>query len=208
MNTVYFIRHGENPANLTREFSCRLVDYSLTEKGILQATETARFFAETPVDAIYSSPLKRAAETAAIIAEPHHLPVSTLDQFREIDVGELEGQPPSDELWTYHDSILKAWLSGTSDTAFPGGESHHQLIARMRDGMEQTLRGRDEQRVVVVAHGGILLSAIQDLCPSVSLSDLETLEMGNCAITEVAFERHNGHLTGILRGWALCTHLT
>lgn len=123
MNTVYFVRHGENPANLTREFSCRRVDYSLTEKGIQQARETARHFAEIPLAAIYSSPHKRAAETAAILAAPHRLPVSILDQFREVDVGDLEGQPPSDELWAFHDGIFKEWLTGTPEITFPGGES-------------------------------------------------------------------------------------
>ena len=42
INRIYLVRHGENRANLTKEFSYRLVDYPLTEKGILQAQQTAR----------------------------------------------------------------------------------------------------------------------------------------------------------------------
>ena len=208
MNTVYFVRHGENPANLTREFSCRRVDYSLTEKGIRQARDTARYFAEIELAAVYSSPLKRAAETAAIIAQPHGLPVTHLDQFREVDVGDLEAQPPTDALWTYHDSIMKDWLSGKRDVAFPGGENHRQLVKRMRAGVDIALHSRDGQHIVIIAHGGILIAAIQSLCPDVALRDLKTLEMGNCAITEVTFERRESSLTGKLNGWALCTHLS
>ncbi|MGH2515044.1 MAG: histidine phosphatase family protein [Ktedonobacterales bacterium] len=209
MNTVYFVRHGENPANLTHEFSCRRVDYSLTEKGIQQARETARYFAEMGLDAVYCSPLKRAAETAALIAEPLRLPVTALEQFREVDVGEIEGQPPTDELWAFHDSIFEEWLTGTPEARFPGGENQLDLIARMRDGVHLTLRGRESERVAIVAHGGILIATIQSLCPNTSIADLETLEMGNCAITEVTFERRgDGALAGTLRGWALCTHLT
>src|SRR6478672_925857 len=97
--TVYIVRHGENPANINREFSYRLVDYSLTPKGVRQAEDTARFFRDKQIDAIYSSPLKRAVETAEIIAAPLGLPVALIEEFREINVGTLEEQPPTDENW-------------------------------------------------------------------------------------------------------------
>ena len=59
-NTIYLVRHGENLANITKEFSHRLVDYSLTPKGIIQAEQTAAYFRDFHIDEIYSSPLKRA----------------------------------------------------------------------------------------------------------------------------------------------------
>lgn len=65
-NTVYLIRHGENPANLTHDFSYKQVDFSLTAKGILQAEQTADYFKSQAPDEIYASPLKRARETAEI----------------------------------------------------------------------------------------------------------------------------------------------
>ena len=45
MNHLYLVRHGENVANLTKEFSCCKVDYSLTAKGVLQAQQTAHALA-------------------------------------------------------------------------------------------------------------------------------------------------------------------
>jgi len=78
LHTLYVVRHGENPANLNREFSYKLIDYSLTEKGVRQAEETASFFREKGIDAIYSSPLKRARETAQIIAAPIGSPGGTM----------------------------------------------------------------------------------------------------------------------------------
>ncbi|MGH2510245.1 MAG: histidine phosphatase family protein, partial [Ktedonobacteraceae bacterium] len=92
-NTIHLVRHGENPANITHEFSYKLIDYPLTPKGVLQATQTAEFLKGTPIDAIYSSPLKRAHETAHIIAAPHQLPVTVIEGFREVNVGELELRP-------------------------------------------------------------------------------------------------------------------
>ncbi|MCB0198167.1 MAG: histidine phosphatase family protein, partial [Anaerolineae bacterium] len=68
-HNFYLVRHGENPANITKEFSYRDVDYSLTPKGVLQAQQTAAHFRNVPVDAVVASPLKRTRETAAIIAD-------------------------------------------------------------------------------------------------------------------------------------------
>ena len=60
MTHLYLIRHGENLANLTKEFSYRKVDYSLTPKGKLQAEQTARTLQDRGIAAVYSSPLRRA----------------------------------------------------------------------------------------------------------------------------------------------------
>ena len=72
MHTIYWVRHGENKANITKEFSYKYVDYSLTPKGIQQAQQTARFFRNKNIQTIYTSPLKRAVETAEIIARALH----------------------------------------------------------------------------------------------------------------------------------------
>jgi len=69
MNKIFFMRHGENIANITKEFSYKNVDYSLTEKGILQAKQTAEYFLNKEINFIYSSPLKRAYETAKVISD-------------------------------------------------------------------------------------------------------------------------------------------
>ena len=60
-NRLYLLRHGENPANLSKVFSNRHVDHPLTEKGILQAQQTADYFVGQELQAICTSPLKRSA---------------------------------------------------------------------------------------------------------------------------------------------------
>ena len=73
MTVLFLVRHGENVANITKEFSHRLVDYDLTDKGRLQASQTADYFRSlsknVSIDAMYSSPLKRAMQTADIVSE-------------------------------------------------------------------------------------------------------------------------------------------
>lgn len=103
MNYLYWVRHGENPANIAKQFSCRLVDYPLTPKGVLQAQQTADYFRDKAIHEVYASPLKRAVQTAEIIAAPLELAVHTVEHFREVNVGTLESQPPTAEVWTFHD---------------------------------------------------------------------------------------------------------
>ncbi len=91
MNRFLLVRHAENPANLTHEFSYKKIDYPLTEKGRLQAQQTAEHLQHQPVTSVYASPLKRTVETAEIIAQPHGLSVRVLEQFREVNIGDLEG---------------------------------------------------------------------------------------------------------------------
>lgn len=212
VNTVFFIRHGENPANLTREFSYRRVDYPLTERGVRQAEQTAAYFAaggaDRRVDAIFSSPLKRALQTAEIIARATGHTVEVVEAFREINCGDLEGQPPTPEAWALHDDILARWEAGQHDIAFPGGEDYHTLLARARAGLEQVTRGREDQNIVIVTHGGIVTATLKSLCHALDLEAIRAVPKRNCAITEIALHGTEQGLRGMLRRWASADHLS
>jgi broad specificity phosphatase PhoE len=185
MNRVYLIRHGENEANITKEFSYRMVDYSLTAKGVLQAQQTAAYWQDKPIDAIYTSPLKRALETAEIIAEPHGLPVIVLEDLREVNVGSLEGQPFKAENWKFYNQMIKAWFDGDKDRAFPDGETYHQLWGRLRRAFADIVRGRDDQDIIVVGHGGNFSAIMKDLCPNADVETLIHVDSPNCSITDI-----------------------
>lgn len=208
MNRVYLVRHGENPANLNKQFSHRLIDYSLTQKGILQSHQTAQFFKNKQIDAIYSSPLKRAHETAQIIAEELDLEVHEFEEFREIDTGILEAQPPSKGNWDLYFSITADWFAGNTDSSFPEGENYTRVIARMRRGLELALNGRDNQNIIVVAHGGIFISTIKDLATNVDVERLIRTENNNCSISELLLNGSDDHMTGEVVCWADCAHIT
>src|SRR6266849_4142833 len=88
---LYLVRHGENQANVTKEFSYKLVDYPLNAKGVQQAEQTAAYFQRAiPLDAAFASPLKRASQTGEIIARAQNLPLTVMEEFREVNVGEFE----------------------------------------------------------------------------------------------------------------------
>src|SRR5579859_2237058 len=169
MNTIYLVRHGENPANITHEFSHKLVDYSLTPKGILQAQQTAEYFKDKEIDEIFASPLKRAKETAEIIAEPLGLPVTIVEHFREVNVGDFEGRPPTHENWQLHDSYFREWFTGNHEACFPGGENYLTLLKRMQMGLREVTSGKSDHKIVVVAHGGIFTATVGVICQGVNI---------------------------------------
>ena len=215
-NTLYLVRHGENLANVTREFSYKKVDYDLTEKGVRQAEQTARYFAamhaERPIDAIFTSPLKRAVQTAEIFGAATGHTVSVIEELREINCGEFDGVPPTDAMWKHHDEILLSWRNGNPDVRFPGGEDFHELRARARLALGKAVAGRDGQTIVLVAHGGIVGAALTDICPELDYELVWRVPNRNCAITELELHAPSAEagldeIWGVLKRWAACDHL-
>lgn len=209
MTRLYLVRHGENLANLTKEFSHRAVDYSLTDKGVLQAEQTARYLADQGIDAVYSSPLRRAHETAQHLADALGQQVIVLEAFRELNVGDLEGQPPTAEAWHAHNEVLRAWRRGELQTAFPGGENYLQMWQRVGAGFRQVVERHPDQAVAIFAHGGVFASSVKALCPDVDLSAVLRQENHNCSISEIDVELgEDGKMHGQLVYWAACGHMT
>jgi probable phosphoglycerate mutase len=205
MNRLYWVRHGESEVNLTREFSCRLVDPPLTTKGVLQAQQTAEYLAGREIAVIYSSPLKRAVETARGIGDRIGLPVAPLEFFREIDVGELERRPPTPENWAIFLGIVDAWKHGNYHVAFPGGEDYITMLGRMKAGFNYLVATHPNQPVLVVGHGGSFSATIQSWCTDAAKADGKPVD--NCSITEIEMERAGDEVRGILVQWASIRHL-
>jgi probable phosphoglycerate mutase len=207
MNKLYLVRHGENPANITKQMSCRFVDYPLTRKGRLQAEQTADFFRNKEIHEVYASSLKRAIETAEIIAGPLGLNVNQMENFRELDVGELETNEDLDESWRDYFEVIRQWMSGNLHVRFPGGENFHMARERMRAGVGQILDGKDGHNVIVVGHGGIFSATAMDLSPDIDFELLKKVETHNCAISELDMRRKDGRWTGSLVRWGDVSHL-
>ncbi len=102
MTTVYFIRHGTTENNIAGRFQGRS-DIPLGEKGRKQAACLGERFAHIPLDAVYTSPLRRAYQTAEGVCA--HLPVQPIccDGLREIDGGALEGRTNDENIRDYPD---------------------------------------------------------------------------------------------------------
>jgi len=214
-NRLYLIRHGENPANINKVFSSRIVDQSLTEKGVLQAQQTAAYINGLEINpeswasgCVYSSPLRRAIETAGIVAEQLDLSVCIKEALREIDVGDLENSPTRHADWSYHGKVMNDWYDGKNDSGFPGGENYHDLWIRLKTALLEITSQITDQNVIVIGHGGIMTVTLKDLCPGIDLEWLRATGWDNCAITEIELETQGNELLGTLVSWNKIDHLS
>lgn len=208
MLKLYLVRHGENRANLTKELSSRLVDYPLTGKGRLQAEQTGAHLRSFEIQAVYTSPLLRARETAEIIAGHLGLEVIVCEHFRELDVGDLERDPASPGSWRIHHQVIQDWMDGDPGSRFPGGENWYEARDRMRLGIEYVMNGREQGVILIVGHGGLFTSTIHDLCPDVDFRRLWASPTHNCGISQVEMRRQDGHWRGRLLRWSDISHLS
>lgn len=208
MNRVYFVRHGEGQDNVARQFSYKRVDRPLTERGQLQASQTSEYLAGMHIDEIFCSPMKRAHETAQIIAKRLGKELTIVPEFREVNVGDLDGQDFNDETWGFYHHITSEWYAGNSSISYPGGEDYVTLWARMRRGLEKVIRDKTNSDFLIVGHGGIFIATLKDLCPGLEISWLQNVEYYNCAITELELEIVNGGFEGRILDWANYRHMS
>ena len=209
MSTVYLVRHGENEANITKEFSHRLVDYDLTERGRLQAAQTATHFRDIGIDRIVSSPLKRALQTAQAIASVKGMDFQVIEAFREVNVGDLESRKPDAAAWELYLSITGGWYAGNPHRSFPNGEDLFSLERRFAAGLKETLSGfPDASRVLVVGHGGIFHAGVLSLCSVPNRDAFMTAPNHNCSVSELEVETDGQALSARLLRWADHSHLS
>jgi broad specificity phosphatase PhoE len=183
------------------------VDHPLTDKGRLQAQQTAILFENIAIDRIYSSPLIRAKETAAILSQTIKLSVTVIEDFREVNVGSLEDMPPDEAAWSIYRETMRQWLSGNSDARFPGGESRQELLGRFRSGLNQA-RADGGQSILVVGHGGSFTHGVADLCGIQDLKSFFSRDSQNCSVSELVIGNNSDLAPAELIRWGDTTHLS
>ncbi|GAA4703341.1 hypothetical protein GCM10023215_48530 [Pseudonocardia yuanmonensis] len=147
---ILLLRHGQTPLSVEKRYS-GLGDPALTERGEAQAAgAAARIGALGGVDAILTSPLRRARQTAEAVAAATGLPVQVRDGLIETDFGEWEGLTFV-EARERDPAIFARWL-GNTDVAPPGGESFDEAGARVAAERAKIVADHPGQTVVVVSH--------------------------------------------------------
>ena len=152
MTELLIVRHGETDWNAERRFQGH-ADRSLNDTGRAQAVALADELADVQAEAIYSSDLARARETAQILGARLGVPVTELRELREIDVGDWQGLTRA-EIKKRFPEALKAWRRG--ETGWNGGETYDELAARVVPALERIAREHPHGRVLVVGHGGTI----------------------------------------------------
>jgi broad specificity phosphatase PhoE len=188
MGKLIMVRHGESEGNRDRRFNIT-PGVPITELGRKQAQEVAERIARMfRPEAIIASPYLRARQTAEIIAEPLGLPVEVVDDLHERDLGALKGE-------SY--DVLRALRR--NDPAFDrsqgwlwkpeGGESYDDVRRRVMVAIEGLRERYPEHEVVVVSHGGVMLSIWAHLVGRWKDAHLPP----NCGIVIVEHDRDRFH---------------
>ena len=179
MTTILLARHGETDWNLGRRVQGHS-DRPLNETGRAQARALADELEGEPLDAVYSSDLARAYETALIVAERKGLPVTAVSALREKDFGSWEGLTDHEILIRFPDARRGQWGDG---------ETHDEMAERVVAALRRIARAHPDERVLVVAHGGplraVLLHCSCDRGIPISNCHILRIKIGDGRLTAV-----------------------
>lgn len=189
---LIIIRHGETDWNKGLRFQGQQ-DISLNQSGREQASSVRDVLVDRKIDSIYSSDLKRARETAEIIAEPHHLEVKQLKGLREMNFGSWEGLSYQ-EIEARDPDILKKWFKDPTSTHPPDGERVIEFQARIAETFKSILRECQGKRVVIVSHGGSIRIYLTYLL-KMPVKLYWRFEVKNCGLNIVKIYQDNPVLT-------------
>ncbi len=190
------IRHGESEGNYKQMFLGH-TDLELTELGHRQAEATAELLKAVQIDAIYSSDLKRAWQTAEHIAEKHSLSIIADTQFREVYAGEWEGMPYS-EINAKYPTEFKYWRSDLGKSFCVGGESAKNVFARVKAELLR-LAPMYEGKIVCVATHATPIRTLRTAALGLELDNAMPVGPANASVTVIDIK--DGNLTLLSDGY-------
>ena len=154
MTTVLLIRHAE-PAEEARGRCYGSLDEPLSRRGHEQAGELSAALAAAPIRAVYTSPRRRAVDTAGPVASALGLVAVVEPGLRELDFGTFEGRT-YDELAAAEPELFRQWMESPTAVRFPGGESYRDLVERAVACLGTLLERHPVECVAAVSHGGVV----------------------------------------------------
>ncbi|MBW7890739.1 MAG: histidine phosphatase family protein [Chitinophagaceae bacterium] len=185
MLKVILLRHGETAYNAAGNRYCGRTDIGLTEKGVQQAVAIGKVLIDTPIAAVYASPLIRAQQTAEIASGNRK--VITDQRIIEVDFGLWEGKT-KEEFNMENPLLWQEWMKDPRTARAGGtGETGREIIERVTRFFEDMQIQHDNETIMVIGHNGInrLYMAHQLGMP---LAHYRRLEQENSSIT--IFELH------------------
>lgn len=181
MTKIFIVRHAEAEGNLYRRIHGQY-DSLLTEMGIRQLEALSKRFEDIHIDAVYSSDLHRARKTASAIYEPKSLPLVTMPELREVNMGiwedvcwaEVERNMP--EQYRYYNTEPHKWC-------VEGCENFFKLSDRIVGAITSLAERHEGESIAVVTHGGAIRSL---LCNIMGLPPEEIRQIYYCDNTAVS----------------------
>ena len=196
---LFLVRHGESAGNVNPRLG-RSDDPPLTARGRDQAGRAAAALASVGLDGVYSSPLRRARETAEVVAAAAGLSAQVVEGLGEVDMGALS-DATAEEGRTEREAIFSAWLAGDRSRSFPAGETFAAVTRRVAEGLRAIAAAAPGARVAVVTHR-MPIAAAAELCRARGVA-IPRAACANGSITTLREEAGRLHLVE----WCDARHL-
>ena len=152
---IFLVRHGQSLGNLNRVYLGH-TNYDLSDLGREQAEITAEYLKNERIDAIYSSDLLRAHNTALPHARMRGLRVNDSENLREIFLGEWENQPIDELIEKQYDAFVIGWKQNFGTFTVPGGERVLDAGNRFRREVERIAKDNVGKCVLIAAHAAVI----------------------------------------------------
>ncbi len=191
MTEIILARHGDTEWNVNEVFRGR-IDIELNKTGIKQAELLAEYLSSTKIQAIYSSPLKRAVKTAETIADYHKLDIEIAPGLIDFNYGKWQGLSHQ-EVKDKYKELYAEWISNPEQVKIPAGESLDDVRKRAMSAVGDVI-ARYEGSVVLVAHrvvNKVLICALLGL----DNSHFWNIRQDTCGITTFNYENERFTLT-------------
>lgn len=204
MIEIILVRHGETDWNVERRIQGHC-DIPLNREGERQAAALGRELASEVLDAVISSDLRRALQTAQAIAAPHGLSVKTDSDLRERRFGAFEGLT-HDEIRERYPEHYSLWRERAVDAHFPptrhAAETLREFSLRAVSAVARLASGNNVRRLAIVTHGGVLDCLYRSAC-DMDIAAPRNFDITNAGINRLAWDGSRFHLLQ----WGMDTHL-
>lgn len=189
MTTLYFIRHGETDFNRLNIVQGRRINAALNAFGLAQAQLLGTALRSAGLDALYSSPLLRATQTADAIAT-HYPGIErhTDPDLEEMSWGILEGAANSSYARKAFRQFYVHWGKHEYGFAMEGGESVLDVADRALSAYRRILHRHEGQTVAIVTHGRWLRVLLASILPEYGLPRMNDIHHHNTAVNKIEVE--------------------
>jgi len=187
---LIFVRHGEARGNIERVFH-GFTNSDLTDNGRAQAERASKRLEKEEIDLFYASDLKRAYETALIVAKPHNGTVHTDERFREINGGRWENVPWDDLPLLFPESY-KHWLYTPYCLQMPDGESMKGFQQRLVSAVEELVHQHPGKTICIATHG-TAIRVLSCFFQGKSLEELTDVNWCDNAALTVVIRENNAY---------------
>jgi len=189
--TIYLVRHGQTNSNITG-FYMGWSNEDLDEVGHSQARRLSSRLARLPIASVYTSPLRRAYTTAAILAEPHKLEPKVVRDLIEIRLGDWQGLHLN-EIKQRWPELWQQSRIDPSELTLPNGESFGQVTERAVRAFEMVVEANRGKQAIIVTHDGIVRILVAHTL-GVSNSIYRSLEVNNASLSVIQVAYNNSRI--------------